>query len=94
MGYARLWGEFLRVTTPSATIPHLLLLKGAGPFDLHALSTPPAFILSQDQTLNKNLLRNFATKFWDKRKNAQNFTDLIFLVLISFKSMLIFGVKI
>ena len=23
-------------------------------FDLHALSTPPAFILSQDQTLNKN----------------------------------------
>jgi len=24
------------------------------PFDLHALSTPPAFILSQDQTLCKN----------------------------------------
>ena len=23
------------------------------PFDLHVLSTPPAFILSQDQTLNK-----------------------------------------
>jgi len=23
-------------------------------FDLHALSTPPAFILSQDQTLKKN----------------------------------------
>jgi len=23
------------------------------PFDLHALSTPPAFILSQDQTLKK-----------------------------------------
>ena len=25
----------------------------ASPFDLHVLSTPPAFILSQDQTLNK-----------------------------------------
>jgi len=25
---------------------------GLNPFDLHALSTPPAFILSQDQTLN------------------------------------------
>jgi len=25
----------------------------ARPHDLHALSTPPAFILSQDQTLNK-----------------------------------------
>ena len=24
------------------------------PLDLHALDTPPAFILSQDQTLNKN----------------------------------------
>ena len=26
-------------------------------FDLHVLSTPPAFILSQDQTLIKNLSR-------------------------------------
>ena len=28
----------------------------ASPFDLHVLSTPPAFILSQDQTLEKNLV--------------------------------------
>jgi len=27
----------------------------ARPLDLHALSTPPAFILSQDQTLKKNI---------------------------------------
>ena len=27
------------------------LLLIANPFDLHVLSTPPAFILSQDQTL-------------------------------------------
>jgi hypothetical protein len=26
---------------------------GIGPFDLHVLGTPPAFILSQDQTLRK-----------------------------------------
>ena len=25
------------------------------PFDLHVLSTPPAFVLSQDQTLHRNL---------------------------------------
>ena len=46
-----------RVTHPSATklwsdhlvqAPHSLLIT---PFDLHVLSTPPAFILSQDQTL-------------------------------------------
>src|SRR5690606_16911197 len=28
----------------------------ASPFDLHVLSTPPAFILSQDQTLHKKCL--------------------------------------
>jgi hypothetical protein len=28
--------------------------KGAFPHDLHVLSTPPAFVLSQDQTLQKN----------------------------------------
>ena len=29
------------------------------PFDLHVLSTPPAFILSQDQTLNKMVSKRF-----------------------------------
>jgi hypothetical protein len=29
------------------------------PFDLHVLSTPPAFILSQDQTLRKNFFTSF-----------------------------------
>ena len=27
--------------------------KGSTPFDLHVLGTPPAFVLSQDQTLKK-----------------------------------------
>ena len=31
------------------------ILKNKGPFDLHVLGTPPAFILSQDQTLQKDL---------------------------------------
>ena len=30
---------------------------GLNPLDLHALSTLPAFVLSQDQTLNKRLSR-------------------------------------
>ncbi len=30
--------------------------KGAFSFDLHVLSTPPAFVLSQDQTLHNNIL--------------------------------------
>ena len=40
-----------RVTHPSATNSEKQALHR--PFDLHVLSTPPAFILSQDQTLNK-----------------------------------------
>lgn len=42
-----------RVAHPFAAIQHLLL--SAGPRDLHALSTPPAFALSQDQTLRQSI---------------------------------------
>ena len=51
-GYSSLWGTFPRVTQPSAARPSP---KTALPLDLHVLGTPPAFILSQDQTLHKKL---------------------------------------
>src|SRR6185437_3039203 len=44
-GYPPLKGRFPRVTHPSATP---VLLRA---FDLHVLGMPPAFVLSQDQTL-------------------------------------------
>jgi hypothetical protein len=47
-GCPPLRGRFPRVTHPSAT---LLAPEGAFTFDLHVLSMPPAFNLSQDQTL-------------------------------------------
>ena len=51
-GYPPLLGRFPRVTHPSATRqPEQALLL---PFDLHVLSIPPAFNLSQDQTLQLN----------------------------------------
>jgi len=31
------------------------LCYAQGPFDLHVLGTPPAFVLSQDQTLKMNI---------------------------------------
>ena len=34
--------------------PLALSLAALGPFDLHVLCTPPAFVLSQDQTLRLN----------------------------------------
>ena len=63
--YSSLWGRFLRVTQPSATRQHSHSFldyyeaktpsqensENLFPFDLHVLGTPPAFILSQDQTL-------------------------------------------
>ena len=42
-----------RVTHPSAT--KLFEQAQLTPFDLHVLGVPPAFILSQDQTLNQVL---------------------------------------
>ena len=34
-------------------------MLNVSPFDLHVLSTPPAFVLSQDQTLRKDYLQSF-----------------------------------
>ena len=49
---------FPRVTHPSAT---LVLLRA---FDLHVLSLPPAFALSQDQTLKLDeILNRLVTTF-------------------------------
>ena len=48
-GYPEEEGRLLTCYSPvrHSTNPQ----KRAGPFDLHVLSTPPAFVLSQDQTL-------------------------------------------
>ena len=36
-----------------------MIPEGITPFDLHVLGTPPAFVLSQDQTLKKLYLKRF-----------------------------------
>ena len=55
---------YLRVTHPFAMAPRKV------PFDLHVLGMPPALILSQDQTLQKNLFLfvfNLFCSFFVKR---------------------------
>ena len=47
--------------------PHQKMMR-AFPFDLHVLSTPPAFVLSQDQTLQKNKQKITGKK----QRNQQN----------------------
>ena len=43
---------YVRVTHPCATRQHQFRKTNLLPFDLHVLSLPLAFILSQDQTLH------------------------------------------
>ena len=43
-----------RVTHPFAALPQGGLPLPGFPLDLHVLSTPPAFVLSQDQTLRRD----------------------------------------
>ena len=56
--------DFSLLSPNTGQVPHALLTRppltfgasSSGPFDLHVLSTPPAFILSQDQTLCKSVI--------------------------------------
>ena len=52
LGYPSLKGRSLRVPHPSAARRQLVLLLTSLPLDLHVLGVPPAFNLSQDQTLH------------------------------------------
>ena len=63
-GFAMLCGitiRFQKLSHSQRQVPHVLLTrpplasspKGLRSFDLHVLGAPPAFVLSQDQTLYK-----------------------------------------
>ena len=62
--------RFQLLSPTERQVPHALLTrsplkqkpKSLLPFDLHVLGTPPAFVLSQDQTLKKLYLNSFELK--------------------------------
>ena len=62
--------SFPLLSPSEGQVAHVLLTRppltrGASsprPFDLHVLGTPPAFVLSQDQTLKKLYLKPFGLK--------------------------------
>ena len=54
-GYSPSLGRFRSIAHPFAARQHVLLRLL--PLDLHVLSTPPAFNLSQDQTLHLKIFR-------------------------------------
>ncbi len=57
-GHIRYYPQFPRAIPKQKARSHALLTRPpltlAGPLDLHVLSLPPAFVLSQDQTLKLN----------------------------------------
>ena len=60
---------------------------GAFPFDLHVLSTPPAFVLSQDQTLQKNKQKNRQkTKKSTKQQQTTNTIQCLSMLMFMFKT--------
>ena len=68
---------FKQLSQSRGQITHVLLTrspleyppKGAFPLDLHVLSTPPAFVLSQDQTLHRKQ-NTFNRKRPDKTRST------------------------
>ena len=57
-GYPKVEGRLLTCYSP---VRRSSTTEVAFPLDLHVLSTPPAFVLSQDQTLHRKLHHNHHT---------------------------------
>ena len=68
-GYPRVQGRLLTCYSP---VRRSSTPEGAFPLDLHVLSTPPAFVLSQDQTLHKKINPNKETA---DNKVTESFID-------------------
>ena len=84
--------RFQLLSPTERQVPHALLTrsplsktpKGLTPFDLHVLGTPPAFVLSQDQTLKKLYLKSFDLKPFFESFALANFTQEFRWLLIRF----------
>ena len=59
-----------RLFTRYSPVRHSLKSENLSSFDLHVLSTPPAFVLSQNQTLKFNCLKSSLSL---KSNNGSNF---------------------
>ena len=75
------WAGCLRITHPFASISSQQ--AGHPSIDLHVLGTPPAFILSQDQTLH--LIDSYSTGFFTSFLHKSWRSFLCFIFLFSFQ---------
>ena len=82
-------GQITHVLLTRSPLEHPHQKVGAFPFDLHVLSTPPAFVLSQDQTLQKNKQKITGKK----QRNQQNNNKQQTLLMLMFAFMFMFIYK-
>src|SRR5690554_3214601 len=82
------WGissPFELLSPALGQVAHALLTRSPlealanSPFDLHVLGTPPAFILSQDQTLRKNCpcCHGSFLLHWNSTGSASNHSSVV-----------------
>ena len=69
-----------RLLTRYSPVRHLVFTEINTPFDLHVLSTPPAFVLSQDQTLYKMVSKRFSPFKSNHRVIYHDFIYFSFIV--------------
>ena len=82
--------SFPGLSHSAGQITHVLLTRSpleyppprwqAFPFDLHVLSTPPAFVLSQDQTLQPQHTQTNACVVHKNKKNKINSVSSVYLL--------------
>ena len=86
-GLFRSPGQVPQVLLTRSPLGDLLRLPGKGPsFDLHALGTPPTFVLSQDQTLQRKTRpegRDLVLFEFVVRASGQTFRSLLASVVVT-----------
>ena len=77
--------HYPRVTHPFAAFHHHSLRSGGFSLDLHVLSTPPAFVLSQDQTLRRDFdSLNFSVRTTNDCSSKASLAEFISLWNVSY----------
>ena len=93
-GYPSVWG---RLPTRYSPVRRSLWLHSTEvsfhhiPLDLHVLGTPPAFILSQDQTLFKVVFNESEDSAETAQKNAMRFAFSLFICQDIYQELLLFS---
>ena len=74
-------GQVAHVLRTLAPLSHSRIATQMTSFDLHVLSTPPAFVLSQNQTLRKEFVSSLANE--GRRKSDRSCSPLLPAPMIS-----------